>query len=103
MFNKSKLTVATMGIDHGKNSFHIVASTGVARSCCGRDYRAASSKRAPRKMPRCLIGMEACVGAHHLSRGLQSHGSSPPALTNHFNELNKKSLRYANLNWWRVI
>ena len=25
-------------------------------------------------IPRCLIGMEACVGAHHLSRKLQSHG-----------------------------
>jgi hypothetical protein len=25
-------------------------------------------------IPPCLIGMEACVGAHHLSRKLQSHG-----------------------------
>src|SRR5450432_1998277 len=25
-------------------------------------------------MPACLIGMEACIGAHHLSRTLQSHG-----------------------------
>src|SRR5262245_51998401 len=25
-------------------------------------------------MPPCLIGMEACVGAHHLSRKLQAHG-----------------------------
>ena len=25
-------------------------------------------------MPPCLIGMEACVGAHHLSRKLQSYG-----------------------------
>jgi transposase len=25
-------------------------------------------------VPPCLIGMEACVGAHHLSRKLQSHG-----------------------------
>jgi transposase len=25
-------------------------------------------------MPPCLIGMEACVGAHHLSRGLQLQG-----------------------------
>jgi len=28
-------------------------------------------------MPPCLIGMEACVGAHHLSRKLQSHGHDP--------------------------
>jgi transposase len=25
-------------------------------------------------MPACLIGMEACVGAHHLSRKLQALG-----------------------------
>jgi transposase len=25
-------------------------------------------------VPPCLIGMEACVGAHHLSRKLQAHG-----------------------------
>jgi transposase len=25
-------------------------------------------------MPTCLIGMEACVGAHHLSRQLQGFG-----------------------------
>ena len=25
-------------------------------------------------MPPCLIGMEACVGAHHLSRKLKEHG-----------------------------
>jgi transposase len=28
----------------------------------------------PANMPPCLIGMEACIGAHHLSRKLQAHG-----------------------------
>src|SRR5260370_26678982 len=28
----------------------------------------------PAATPPCLIGMEACVGAHHLSRKLQAHG-----------------------------
>ena len=28
-------------------------------------------------MPPCLIGMEACVGAHHLSRKLKALGHEP--------------------------
>ena len=63
-----------MGIDIGKYSFHVV----------GLDQRGAIVLRAgwlrgqvePRlaNMPPCRIGMEACVGVHHLSRKLQSHG-----------------------------
>ena len=30
-------------------------------------------------MPPCLVGMEACVGAHHLSRKLNSLGTQCPA------------------------
>jgi transposase len=63
--------VAVVGIDIGKNSFRIV----------GLDRRGAIVLRQRRSrgqvevrlanMPPCLIGMEACVGAHHLSRRLR--------------------------------
>src|SRR5580693_5229406 len=66
--------VAVIGIDIGKNSFHIV----------GLDYRGAIVLRQKwsrgqiearlANMPPCLIGMEACVGAHHLSRKLKAFG-----------------------------
>jgi transposase len=66
--------VATLGIDIGKNTFHLVGldSKGaiVLRQRLSRgqvDARLAN-------MPPCLIGMEACVGAHHLSRQLKAHG-----------------------------
>src|SRR6516165_7006186 len=74
MSNKSIATIATMGIDIGKNSFHVV----------GLDRRGAIVLRQKRSrgqiearlanMAPCLIGMEACVGAHHLSRKLQGYG-----------------------------
>jgi hypothetical protein len=74
MSNKSSPIFATMGIDIGKNSFHVV---GVDRrgaielrqkwSCGQVEARLAN-------MPPCLIGMEACVGAHHLSRKVQAQG-----------------------------
>jgi hypothetical protein len=72
MSNKSDPT-ATMGTDIGKNWFHVV----------GLDQRGAivlrqkSSRRQIEarlaNLPPCPIGMEACVGAHHLSRKLQSY------------------------------
>src|SRR3989441_2901267 len=65
---------AVIGIDIGKNSFHIV----------GHDHRGAIVLRQKwsrdqvetrlANLPPCLIGMEACVGAHHLSRKLQMLG-----------------------------
>src|SRR5271167_2327480 len=67
-------SVAVIGIDIGKNSFHVV----------GLDYRGAIVLRQKwsrgqiearlATMPRCLIGMEACVGARHLSRKLKAFG-----------------------------
>jgi Transposase len=48
------------------------AKTSAVPSCCGRSGHAARWKQA--NLPPCLIGMEACVGAHHLSRKLQILG-----------------------------
>jgi len=45
-----------------------------ARLCYGRNGRAARFEVRLANMPPCLVGMEACVGAHHLSRKLQSQG-----------------------------
>ena len=54
-----------IGIDIGKNTFH--------RPRQARGDRAASEVPRPSRarlanVPRCLVGMEPCVGAHHLSR-----------------------------------
>ena len=64
-----------IGIYIGKNSLHVV----------GRDKRGAIALRQKwsrgqvetrlANMPPCLIGMEACVGAHHLSRKLKALGT----------------------------
>jgi transposase len=63
-----------MGIDIGKNAFHVVGLDRrgeiVLRQRRSRGQLAARLAN----MPPCLIGMEACVGAHHVSRKLQSQG-----------------------------
>jgi transposase len=74
MSNKSNLTVATMGIDIGKNSFHVVGLDRRGAVVLRQKWSRGQVEARLANMPACLIGMEACVGAHHLSRKLQSHG-----------------------------
>ena len=74
MFTNSGSSLATIGIDIGKNSFHVV---GLARSgaiVLRQKWLRGQVEARLANMPPCLIGVEACVGAHHLSRKLQSHG-----------------------------
>jgi hypothetical protein len=74
MSQKLSSAIAVIGIDIGKNSFHIVGHDQrgaiVLRQKWSRDQVEARLAN----LPPCLIGMEACVGAHHLSRKLQMLG-----------------------------
>ena len=74
MTNKSIATVATMGIDIGKNSFHVVGLDRRGAIVLRQKWSRGQIEARLANMPPCLIGMEACVGAHHLSRKLQAHG-----------------------------
>ena len=66
--------IAVVGIDIGKNSFHIVGLD--SRGAIGLRQKWSRGQVEARfaNMPPCLIGMEACVGAHHLSRKLKALG-----------------------------
>jgi transposase len=79
MFNKSTPIVATMGIDIGKNSFHVVGLDGRGAIVLRQKWSRGQVEARLANLPPCLIGMEACVGAHHLSRKLQSQGRTADA------------------------
>src|SRR5260221_869510 len=74
MSNKSDATVATIGIDIGKNSFHVVGLDGRGAIVLRQKWSRGQVESRFANMPSCLIGMEACVGAHHLSRKLKALG-----------------------------
>jgi len=74
MSNKSIATIATMGIDIGKNSFHVVGLDRRGAIVLRQKWSRGQVEARLAAMPPCLIGMEACVGAHHLSRKLQALG-----------------------------
>ena len=74
MSNKSNSPVATMGIDIGKNAFHVVGLDRRGAIVLRQRWSRGQVQARLANMPPCLIGMEACVGAHHLSRRLQLQG-----------------------------
>ena len=64
--------VAVIGIDIGKNSFHVVGLDDRGAIVLRQKWSRGQIEARLANMPPCLIGMEACVGAHHLSRKLQA-------------------------------
>ena len=66
--------IAVVGIDIGKNPFHVVALDDRGAIVLRQKWSRGQVEARFANMPPCLIGMEACVGAHHLSRKLKAFG-----------------------------
>ena len=67
-------TVAVIGIDIGKNTFHVVGLDDRGAIVLRQKWSRGQIEARLANVPPCLIGMEACVGAHHLSRKLKAFG-----------------------------
>ena len=74
MSEKLKSEMAVVGIDIGKNSFHLVGQDRRGNIVLRQKWSRGQVEARLANMPACLIGMEACVGAHHLSRKLKALG-----------------------------
>ena len=74
MAEKCKSAIAVIGIDIGKYSFHIVGLDKRGAIVLRQKWSRSQVEARLANMPSCLIGMEACVGAHHLSRRLKVLG-----------------------------
>jgi transposase len=68
--------IAVIGIDIGKNSFHIVGLGQRGAIVLRQKWSRGQVEARLANLSPCLIGMEACIGAHHLSRKLQLLGHS---------------------------
>src|SRR5438876_2604497 len=66
--------IAVIGIDIGKNSFHVAGHDARGAIVLRQKWSRGQVEARLANIPPCLIGMEACVGAHHLSRKLASLG-----------------------------
>jgi hypothetical protein len=74
MTEEHNSVIAVIGIDIGKNSFHVVGLDGRGAIVLRQKWSRGQVEMRLSNMPACLIGMEACVGAHHLSRRLKLLG-----------------------------
>jgi transposase len=77
MQRKCKDTVAVLGIDIGKNTFHVIGFNQRGAIVLRQKLSRRQLEARLANLPPCLVGMEACVGAHHLSRRLKALGHDP--------------------------
>ena len=66
--------VTAIGIDIGKSTLHLVGLNGRGAMVLRQKLSRSQVVARLANMPPCLVGMEACVGAHHLSRQLLALG-----------------------------
>jgi transposase len=60
-------TISVVGIDIGKNSFHLIGLDDRGAIVLRQKWSRGQVQTRLANLPPCLIGMEACVGAHHLA------------------------------------
>jgi len=68
MSGKHNSIITAIGIDIGRNWFHVVGLDGCRTIALRQKWSRGQVEARLANMPACLIGMEVCVGAHHLSR-----------------------------------
>ena len=66
--------IATIGIDLGKNTFHLVGLDRRGAIVLQLKLSRGQLERRLANVPPCLIGMEACSGSHHIGRRLTALG-----------------------------
>ncbi len=80
MATTSKQTLpalASVGIDIGKDVFHIVGFDPDGTVVLRRKIKRLALVSTFEKLPRCIVGMEACLSAHFVSRSLRKLGFEP--------------------------
>jgi transposase len=74
---EQSLALMSIGIDIGKDVFHIVGFSHDGKIAVRRKIRRLVLESEFEKLPRCIVGMEACLSAHFVSRRLLALGFIP--------------------------
>jgi transposase len=93
------MEVKTLGIDLGKTVFHVVGLTAEGRIALKRRLTRTQLATLAANLPPCMVGVEACTGAHYMARRLQAHGHVvrllPPQYVRPYVKTNKNDYRDA--------
>jgi len=83
--NASNATITAIGIDLAKNLFAVHGADASGKPVLVRpSVRREQLLELLAQLPACLIGMEACSGAHHWARQLQALGHTPKLMAPKF-------------------
>src|SRR5579863_7572706 len=69
--------LASIGIDIGKEVFHIVGFGADGKIAFRRKIKRLALLDTFKELPSCVVGMEACLSAHFVSRALRQLGHQP--------------------------
>lgn len=78
------MSIATLGIDLGKNTIHVVGLDTQGRRVASRKLTRTSLIRYLAKLAPCRVAMEACAGAHYMARKAESMGHKAVLLPGQF-------------------
>src|SRR5580700_10139651 len=68
------MDISVLGVDLGKNLCSVVGLDPSGAVVLRRKMRRETLIALAEKLPACIVGMEACCGAHHLGRVFAAHG-----------------------------
>lgn len=75
--NRDTTHLASIGVDIGKDVFHVVAFSQDGKVVMRRKIKRLALISVFEKFERCIVGMEACLSAHFVSRTLRKLGFEP--------------------------
>ncbi len=67
----------SVGVDIGKDTFHLVGFDREGQLVLRKKFKRLALVATFKKLPRCIVGMEACLSAHFVSRTLRGLGFEP--------------------------
>jgi len=68
------VTITTLGVDLGKNSCSLAGLDATGAVVLRRRLSRGKLVEFLGRLPPCVVGMEACCGAHHLGRAFGAQG-----------------------------
>jgi transposase len=75
--NHDFATLTVVGVDIGKDVFHLVGFSTDGKLVMRQKIKRFALISTFEKLPRCIVGMEACLSAHSVSRTLRGMGFEP--------------------------
>ena len=85
------MRIASIGIDLGKTTFHLVALGERSKVLVRKKFSRAQLLAYTAKLPSSLIGLEACAGAHFLGAALREQGHQVRLIAGQFVKPYRKS------------